>query len=453
MGRSGVVGAPQAVTELAEDCRARAAGRCVSVLDPEAYTPTAMSRHLTSPAVIDADMALNLGLAGLAGEGDRDAGGQAVAASQGLDTGQAEAVGAMGGDRRLEVVIGPAGTGKTRMLGLARQRLGAQGREMVVVAPTRKGAEVAGAEVGADGSSLSKLVYEHGFRWDHLGRWGRLQLGEVDPVTGRTYQGPAEAARLAAAASVVVVDEAGLMTVDQANALIDVVARRGRRCAWWAIPASWAPWAGAGSWRRRPAGPAGPVTLDRVHRFLAVTLDEGGLPVTETDVEYAELSLLLREGDPTVAAERLLERGAVVVHASEAEAVAAIAAEVAPDFERDGAVAVTVATNEDADRVNQAVRELRVQSRQRRRQPRGRGHGRGPDRGRRPGRDPAQRYRRRGGQPGGLDGRDGQRRGDGAGPAGGPPGPPGAGPMWREPSSSATPPPTTATRASPPTAR
>ena len=63
---TGVVGDPQAVAELAEDLRARAEARCTSVLVGDDKVPSVMSRHLTSPAVTDADLALNLGLAGLA---------------------------------------------------------------------------------------------------------------------------------------------------------------------------------------------------------------------------------------------------------------------------------------------------------------------------------------------------------------------------------------------------
>ena len=46
--RSGVVGDPQAVAELAEDLRARAEARCTSVLVGDEKVPSVMSRHLTS---------------------------------------------------------------------------------------------------------------------------------------------------------------------------------------------------------------------------------------------------------------------------------------------------------------------------------------------------------------------------------------------------------------------
>ena len=138
--RSGVVAEPGAVAELVEDCEARALERCTSVLDAERYTPTAMSRYLTSEAVIAADAALNLGFAGLAGGGaERDQAGGALAQRRGLGAGQIEAVEAMSGTRRLEVVIGPAGSGKTKMLAVASERLAEQGRDLVVVAPPARG--------------------------------------------------------------------------------------------------------------------------------------------------------------------------------------------------------------------------------------------------------------------------------------------------------------------------
>ncbi|HTX00378.1 MAG TPA: MobF family relaxase, partial [Acidimicrobiales bacterium] len=220
---SGVVGDPQAVTELAEDVGARARARCISLLDPSRQTPTAMSRYLSSEQVREADLSLNLGLAGLAGgEGVREEEAVAKARAAGLDVGQAEAVGALCSTRRLETVIGPAGSGKTTMLGLAKEHLEAGGRRLVVVAPTLKAAQVAAGELGAETSSLHKLLHANGWRWDELGRFSRLAPGDTDPSTGTIHRGPAERYALGAE-SVLVVDEAGLLTVDEANALIALV--------------------------------------------------------------------------------------------------------------------------------------------------------------------------------------------------------------------------------------
>ena len=105
----------------------------------------------------------------------------------------------------------------------------------------------------------------------------------------------------------------------------------------------------------------GEVTLDQVHRFLALEAGADGLPVTVPDDGLGAGLRALREGaDPAGAAEALLERGAVVVHQSREEAVAAMAAEAAREAGREGALAVTVATNADAAELNQAVRAARV---------------------------------------------------------------------------------------------
>jgi len=360
--RSGVVAESAAVVELVEDCEARALERCTSVLDAARHTPTAMSRYLTSDAVIAADAALNLGFAGLAGGGgERDQDGGALAELRGLGAGQIEAVEALTGSRRLEVVVGPAGSGKTKMLATSRERLAEQGRDLVVVAPTRKGAMVAAAEVGAEGSSLSALLYRHGFRWDEAGQWSRLNRDPlnrdaVNPAAGRPAASPA-----LSAASVIVVDEAALMTVDQANALIDLAAESGAALRLVGDPRQLGAVGRGGVMETAGRWAQSTVTLDEVHRFVRAGIDEDGMPVTETDHDYGALSLALREGtEPDAVVEWLFGRDMVVLHASEAEAIAAIAADVAPDLERPGAVAVTVATNAEAEAVNRAVRELRV---------------------------------------------------------------------------------------------
>ncbi len=87
------------------------------------------------------------------------------------------------------------------------------------------------------------------------------------------------------------------------------------------------------------------------------------MPATVPDVVYAELSLAMRAGDaPTAVAEALAERGALVIHASGAEATAVIAAKALEAIERPGSLAVTCATNAGADEINQAVRAGRVQA-------------------------------------------------------------------------------------------
>lgn len=82
-----------------------------------------------------------------------------------LDAGQGDAASAIAGTDRLVTVTGPAGTGKTTMLKVARECLARQGRQMTVVAPTKKAASVAGRETGSTDSSLHGLLRDHGWRW------------------------------------------------------------------------------------------------------------------------------------------------------------------------------------------------------------------------------------------------------------------------------------------------
>jgi exodeoxyribonuclease V alpha subunit len=358
---SGVVGDQQAVTELAEDVGARALARCSSLLDPARQTPTAMSRHLSSEAVLEADLALNLGLAGLAGGGGtRDAAVAAKARAAGLGAGQAEAVAALCNTGRLEIVIGPAGSGKTTMLSVAREDLEAKLRRLLVVAPTLKAAQVAAPELGAATSSLHKLLHANGWRWDELGRFTRLAPGDIDPSTGTPYRAPTERYALGVDC-VLVVDEAALLTVDQANAVIALVASSGASLRLVGDPRQLGAVGRGGVMETAARWSAAPVVLDQVHRFLRRQQNESGTPVVE-DVDYAELSLRLREGtNPDRLVEELVRRGAVVVHHLESEAIAVIAEHVAVSAGSPDSLCVTVATNEQAAGLNEAVRRRRVE--------------------------------------------------------------------------------------------
>ena len=157
-------------------------------------------------------------------------------------------------------------------------------------------------------------------------------------------------------------DEAGLLSVDQAVALTEVVRTAGASLRLVGDPRQLGA-VGRGGVMETAArwAPGGEVTLSQVHRFLRLQAGPDGLPLTVPDAGWAQVCEQLREGsDPAGAAQALVERGAVVVHQSREEAVAAIAALAAGEAHQEGALAVTVATNADARELNQAARALRV---------------------------------------------------------------------------------------------
>jgi len=81
--------------------------------------------------------------------------------TQDLTRGQEEAVAAVAGDGGLELIVGPAGAGKTTMLAKAKLNLAVQGRQAFGVAPTAAAAEVLATETSVPADTLDKLLVEH----------------------------------------------------------------------------------------------------------------------------------------------------------------------------------------------------------------------------------------------------------------------------------------------------
>lgn len=78
-----------------------------------------------------------------------------------LTPAQAEAVAAVAGHRGLELIVGPAGAGKTNTLATAVSHLRTQRRPTFGVAPTAAAAEVLATETGMTADTLDKLLTEH----------------------------------------------------------------------------------------------------------------------------------------------------------------------------------------------------------------------------------------------------------------------------------------------------
>jgi exodeoxyribonuclease V alpha subunit len=356
---AGIVADAAVRTELAEDLTARTLERCLPLLSGEGVPDHI--RAWTSRPVLEVEADLTARFAARSAEPDAGVPQALVLVGHGsgrLDAGQAAAVAALGGDRALVVVEGAAGAGKTTTLVAIGDQLAAQGRRLVVVTPTLKAAKVAAAEVGAAAGSAAWLAFQHGWRWDAHGAWTRLTVGQADPVTGHTYPGPEDGARLCAG-DLLIVDEAGMLDQDTARALLTVadecrarIALLGDRHQLAAVGRG-----GVLDLATRAAGPAACLTLAGVHRF--VRTEEAGQMVPDT--AYADLTLAMRSGaDPGAVFDALAARGQIRLHPSAAALQEMLAALAAGHYRRGERVAIVVDTGEQADELNAAAREQLV---------------------------------------------------------------------------------------------
>lgn len=320
----GLVAERPARAELAEDITARAVSTCGTLRD-RTDVPDHI-RNLTSDHVLAVEADLIDAIATRALQPVEPVG---VRGGQ-LDTAQREVVGALAGRAGVLVIEGAAGTGKTTTLAAAHRALDIQDRRLVVVTPTLKAAQAARQQVGADAFSAAWLIHQHGFRWDEEGHWSRVDAA------------PGARARLLSG-DVLLVDEAGMLDQDTARALFAIADRAGATVALLGdrhqlpavgrggvldIAARWAP-------------PEAHLDLESVHRF--------------SDESYADLSLRMRTGEqPAVVFDALLDRGQVVVHATDVELTAAVA-----DIGARGDELIIADTREHVAGINAAIRDRR----------------------------------------------------------------------------------------------
>ncbi|WP_460536420.1 AAA family ATPase [Humibacter ginsengiterrae] len=186
-----------------------------------------------------------------------------------LDEGQLDGASAIAGTNRLVTVIGAAGTGKTTMLKVAAAALHLEGRRMIVVAPTKKAATVAGRETGTDASSLHQLLHTYGWRWDvdPAGRtvWSRLCVGEIDATTGLPYFGPGD--KGVGPHDRIVVDEAGMLDLDATNALLSIIHETGASLTAVGDPNQALPVGHSGAMELMRRASVNNVELTDIHRF------------------------------------------------------------------------------------------------------------------------------------------------------------------------------------------
>ncbi len=323
--------------ELVEDIADRAQTRCVPLLDRDDVPEHV--RSLTSERVLAVEADLIDRIAARAARPVTDAVRLRRTTRfdpEHLDAVQRRVVAALAGDGGLLVIEGAAGTGKTTTLAAARDVLDASERRLVVVTPTLKAAQAARQQVGADAFSAAWLVHQHGYRWDEDGHWSHT---EVAPV-GRARLLPGD---------VLLVDEAGMLDQDTARALFAIADRAHARVALVGdrhqLPAVGR--GGVLDLAARWVRPAAHHELESVHRFA--------------DPAYADLSLLMRSGERSGEVfDALLERGQIVLHASDVERTAALAAIGAGPADGAGGEQLVIAdTRDQVSALNAAIRDRR----------------------------------------------------------------------------------------------
>ncbi|TFV81117.1 TrwC relaxase, partial [Blastococcus sp. CT_GayMR20] len=363
LAAAGIVTDPAVRIELAEDLTARTLSSCVPLLD-RGGVPEHIRAWTSSPVLaVEADLTARLAARATerpAGAPDTDPTPPAdvAAGAPRLDPGQAAAVAALTGRRRLVVIEGAAGAGKTTTLAATRTLLADVGRRLVVVTPTLKAAKVAAAEVGAVAGSAARLAFEHGWRWNDDGAWTRLPVGQPDPVTGRAYAGPTGRARLRAG-DLLVVDEAGMLDQDTARALLTIadecqvhLALLGDRHQLAAVGRG-----GVLDLAAAQVDPTEHLTLVGVHRFTRT--DATGRTTPDTD--YADLTLAMRTGtNPGTVFHALLARGQIRLHPDPQALRETLASGAADSYAAGERVAVVVATREQAAALNAAIRDRLV---------------------------------------------------------------------------------------------
>ncbi|WP_300344008.1 MobF family relaxase [Nesterenkonia sp.] len=341
---AGVRATPQELRELVTVATTLALEDCFSILPPDTATPEHVA-HLTSLRVVQVETELRDLITARTPDREPKHGDvreHAAALGQQLDPGQLVAAAAVASTDPLVIVEGAAGAGKTTMLATAIRAAEQRGGRVRVVAPTKRAAEVAHQELGVPAESVAALVYAYGWRWNQDGVWTRLAPGDTDPMTGGTYTGPPRDAQLRRGERIVV-DEAGMLDQDTALALFTVTAETGATLALVGDRAQ-LPAVGRGGVLDMAAQLRGRTfDMDEVHRF--------------TNPAYAEVTVQMRDRrNPGEVFDRLRKLGLIRLHTDADELREDLATS------RHDGDAVTVASNDEAARLNDRIRDERTRA-------------------------------------------------------------------------------------------
>ncbi|WP_460518567.1 AAA family ATPase [Humibacter antri] len=357
LGTTGAVVDRDTLDQLADDLVERAvAGHTVRLLDGEVVPGHVKHLVATQTAITKNTLANRLELFPTSGDVAPVAMMSQVSAvvtpDKDLDEGQLAGASAIAGTSQLVTIIGAAGTGKTTMLKVAAAVLHLQGRRMIVVAPTKKAATVAGRETGVDASSLHQLLHAYGWRWNEANTggttWTRLRIGDIDHATGRRYSGPGE--QVVRRQDRIVVDEAGMLDLDAANALVELAGETDVGVAAVGDPNQALPVGHSGAMELIRRASTIRVELTDIHRFK--------------DPAWAKLTLDLRDAhaaeERKQVAGQLVNSGHVTLVNSAQEALQAMVDGWFDANRSRATLSLVTATNAEAQSVGEAIQARRL---------------------------------------------------------------------------------------------
>jgi len=236
-----------------------------------------------------------------------------------LDVMQREAASMVAGHDRLVLIVGPAGAGKTEMLGAAARDLSVQGRVAFGLAPTAKAARKLEAETRMGTDTVAKLVHE----WTHPDR-------------------PPEPRWCLPGGTTVIVDEAGMLNTGHLHTLTHLA----DQCRWRLVligDPHQLQAVGRGGMFAELCATGRVVELDTIHRFR--------------NHWEAKASLGLRHGDPTVLGTYLdYDRIRAAPLAEHLDTIATAWITANQNGER---LAITTTSNEHVAAINQTIQQHR----------------------------------------------------------------------------------------------
>jgi conjugative relaxase-like TrwC/TraI family protein len=242
--------------------------------------------------------------------------------TQDLSAGQAEACRAVAGMSPLELIVGPAGSGKTTALTPAVAYLQDRGQTVFGVAPAAAAADVLATETAMPADTLDKLLHEHT-------RPDRPPQPSYDLPRGST----------------VIVDEAGTVSTPKLAALARLADERAWRVVMVGDPRQFSA-VGRGGMFAHLIDIHGAIELDQIHRF--------------TFEWERDATRRLRRGDATVIDE--YERHGRL-HGGTADAMEAAIVDAWDQARQRGeSVALMANTNHTVNRLNHLAQQHRIRS-------------------------------------------------------------------------------------------